>query len=105
MAPSSSPPDPGPALAADWLSLASGLGGPSMADSLKAWAAAEMRQRLELPIRRHPWLAVSGAALAGALLSRARWPRPLLMALASQVLLPRLVQALSTPAGARSSGD
>lgn len=92
------PPDaaePGQALAADWLSAATGLGGPSLADGLKQWACAEVALRLAPPVRRHPLLTVAAAAAFGALLTRARWPRPLLAALISRALLPRLVGALA----------
>ena len=86
---------PGQTLAADWLSAATGLGGPPLADSLKRWAQAEFARRLLPPLRRHPLLALAGAATLGALLLRTRWSRPLLMALTSQVLLPRLLGALA----------
>jgi len=86
---------PGKALAADWLSVAAGLGGPPLADSLKRWARAEFTQRLLPPLRRHPLLALAGVATVGMLLMRSRWARPLLAGLASQVLLPRLIGALA----------
>ncbi len=87
--------DPGQALAADWLSAATGLGGPSLVDGLKQWARAEVDLRLAPPVRRHPLLAVAAAAGFGVLLTRTRWPRRLLAALVSQALLPRVVDALT----------
>lgn len=87
--------EPGQALAADWLSVATGLGGPALGDSLRHWAGAELALRLAPSVRRHPWLAVAAAAAAGALLVRIRWPRTLLLAVGTQVLLPKIVAALA----------
>lgn len=77
--------EPGQALAADWLSRAAGLGGPSLAGSLASWACAEAQKHLVPPVRRHPLLAVGVAAAAGVLLVQARWPRPLALTLAMRL--------------------
>jgi hypothetical protein len=84
-------------LALDLLQAAAGVDGADPAAGAWRWVSAVADQRLGDPIRHHPWTALGLGLGAGALVAAARpwrWrlPSPLLVALASQLLLPLLAR-------------
>lgn len=85
------PAGPGPQLAIDLLE------GADPAELAWAWACEQADRRLGDPVRAHPWTALGLGLGAGVLIATARpwrWrlPTPLLIALASQLLLPALAR-------------
>lgn len=86
----------GPQLAIDLLE------GADPADLAWAWAREQADRRLGDPVRAHPWTSLglgfgTGVLIALARPWRLRLPAPLLLALASQLLLPSLARQATRP--------